>query len=89
MNVNMNIAWSPEAIEDLSSLRAAPGRAAHHTEQNVEQLLPDNPNIDRAGRVPGTHEFVIPRIPYMVPYRCQHTTIHFAHLHAQRWLDRL
>jgi toxin ParE1/3/4 len=68
----MNIAWSPEAIEDLVSLRAyiaedspaAARRVVLHIVQNIEQLLPDNPNIDRAGRVPGTREFVIPRTPY-------------------------
>jgi toxin ParE1/3/4 len=63
----MNIAWSPEAIEDLASLRAyiaedspaAARRVVLHIIQNIEQLLPDNPNIGRAGRVPGTREFVI------------------------------
>jgi toxin ParE1/3/4 len=71
----MNIAWSPEAIEDLVSLRAyiaednpaAAERVVLHIVQNIEQLLPDNPNIGRAGRVPGTREFVIPRTPYIVP----------------------
>jgi toxin ParE1/3/4 len=78
----MNILWSPEATEDLISLRAycgrrsyyhAAGRAAHHTERR--ELLPDNPQIGRAGRVPGTREFAIPRTPYIVPYRFQRTTI--------------
>jgi DNA-nicking Smr family endonuclease len=64
----MNIVWSPEATEDPISLRAycgrrsyyrAAGRAAHHTERR--ELLPDNPQIGRAGRVPGTREFAIPR----------------------------
>ena len=54
----MNIAWSPEALEDLASLRAyiaednsaAARRVVRHIVQNIEQLLPDNPNIGRAGR---------------------------------------
>jgi toxin ParE1/3/4 len=73
----MNIAWSPEAIEDLASLRAyiaednpaAARRVVLDIIQNVEQLLPDNPQIGRAGRVPGTRELVVPRTPYIVPYR--------------------
>jgi toxin ParE1/3/4 len=71
----MNIVWSPEAIEDLASLRAyiaednpaAARRVVLHLILNVEQLLPDNPPIGRAGRVPGTREFVVQRTPYIVP----------------------
>jgi toxin ParE1/3/4 len=58
----MNIVWSPESIEDLVALRAyiaednpsAARRVVLHIVQNIEQLLPDNPSIGRAGRVPGT-----------------------------------
>jgi toxin ParE1/3/4 len=65
----MNIVWSPEAVEDLVSLRAyiaednpaAARRVVLHPIQHVEQLLPDNPQIGRAGRVPGTRELVVPR----------------------------
>ena len=67
----MKIAWSPEAIEDLVSLRAyiaednpaAARRTVQHIVESIEQLLPDNPRIGRAGRVPGTRELVIPRSP--------------------------
>ena len=93
----MNIAWSPEAIEDLASLRvyiaednpAAARRVVLHIIQNVEQLLPDNPNIGRAGRVPGTREFVIPRTPNIVPYRFQGSTIQILRVYrgARRWPD--
>ena len=95
----MKIAWSPEAIEDLASLRtyiaednpAAARQVVMHIVQNVEQLLPDNPNIGRAGRVPGSREFVIPRTPYIVPYRFQRNTIQILRVYhgARRWPDRL
>jgi toxin ParE1/3/4 len=95
----MNIVWSPEAIEDLASLRAyiaeddpsAARRAVLHIVQNVERLLPDNPQIGRAGRVPGTRELVIPRTLYIVPYRFQRSTIQILRLYhgARRWPDRL
>ena len=95
----MNIVWSPEAIEDLSSLRAhiaednpaAARRIVLHLRQNVEQSLPDNPQIGRAGRVPGTREPVVPRTPYIVPYRFQRTTIQILRVYhgARRWPDSL
>ena len=89
----MKIAWSPEAIEDLVSLRAyiaednpaAARRTVQHIVASIEQLLPDNPRIDRAGRVPGTRELIIPRTPYIVPYRLQRTTIQILRVyHAAR-----
>ena len=65
----MNIARSPEAVEDLASLRAyiaeddpaAARRVVLHIIQSVEQLLSDNTQIGRAGRVPD--ELVITRTP--------------------------
>jgi toxin ParE1/3/4 len=75
----MTPVWSPEAIEDLAALRAyieqddpaSARRVALHIIHNVEILLPANPEIGRAGRVPGTRELVIPRTPFIVPYRLQ------------------
>ena len=93
----MNIAWSPEAIEDLALLRAyiaednpaAAKRVVRHIIQNVEQLLRDNPHIGRAGRVPGTRELVVSKTPYIVPYRVRRTTIQVLRVYhgARRWPD--
>ena len=95
----MNTVWSPEAIEDLASLRAyiaednpaAARRTVRHIIESIEQLIPDNPRIGRAGRVPGTRELVIPRSPYIVPYRLQRTTIQILRVYhgARRWPDSL
>jgi toxin ParE1/3/4 len=95
----MNIVWSPEAIEDLPSLRAyiaednpaAARRVVLRIIQTIEQLLSDNPQIGRAGRVPGTRELVIARTPYIVPYRFQRTTIQVLRVYhgARRWPDSL
>jgi toxin ParE1/3/4 len=79
----MNIVWSPEAIQDLISLRAyiaeeSPAGARRIVLRilyDVEHLLPDNPHIGRPGRVPGTRELVIPPTPYIVPYRVQGESI--------------
>src|SRR6478672_10351978 len=71
----MKIVWSPEAVEDLVSLRAYIAEDSPVTAQrtvrliigSIEQLLPDNPRMGRAGRVPGTRELVIPRTPTSCP----------------------
>ncbi|MFZ2081948.1 MAG: type II toxin-antitoxin system RelE/ParE family toxin [Xanthobacteraceae bacterium] len=93
----MNILWSPEAIEDLISLRAyiaeeSPAgarRVALRILHDVEHLLPDNPQMGRPGRVQGTRELVIPQTPYVVPYRVQHATIQILRVFhsARRWPD--
>jgi toxin ParE1/3/4 len=75
----MTIVWSPEAIADLAALRAyieqddptATQRIALHIIHNIETLLPENPEMGRPGRVPGTRELVIPRTPFIVPYRLE------------------
>ncbi len=79
----MNIPWSPEAIDDLTSLRAyiaedksaAAQEVALHIIQNTEQLLPNNPQMGRPGRVPGTRELVIPKTPFAILYRLQRNII--------------
>lgn len=95
----MNIVWSREAIEDLTSLRAyiaednaaAARRVVLQIIQTIEQVLSDNPQIGRTGRVPGTRELVIPRTPYIVPYRFQRPTIQVLRVYhgARRWPDSL
>jgi len=91
----MNIVWSSEAIRDLISLRAyiaeeSPAgarRVVIRILQTVETLLSHNPQVGRPGRVHGTRELVIPRTPYIVPYRLQNQTIQILRVYhgAQRW----
>jgi toxin ParE1/3/4 len=95
----MNIIWSPEAIQDLISLRAyiaeeSPAGARRivlRILHDVEHLLPDNPQMGRPGRVPGTRELVIPQTAYIVPYRVRRATIEILRVfhNARRWPDRL
>ena len=95
----MNILWSPEAIEDLNSLRAyiaqdnpsAARGVVLHIMDSVEQLLPDNPQMGRPGRVPGTRELVIPKTPFIVPYRLQRNVIQILRVYhgARRWPESL
>jgi len=93
----MTLIWSPEAIADLIALRAyidqddpaAAQRVALHIVRNVETLLPNSPEMARPGRVAGTRELVVPRTPYIVPYRLVGHTIQVLRVFhgARRWPD--
>jgi toxin ParE1/3/4 len=95
----MTLVWSPEAVEDLASLRAyiaaddpaAARRGALHILHNVETLLPRSPEMGRPGRVPGTRELVIPKTPFIVPYRLRGRVIQILRVYhgARRWPERL
>jgi toxin ParE1/3/4 len=94
----MTPVWSPEAIADLEAVRvyieqddpAAARRVALHIIHNVEALLPHHPEMGRPGRVPGTRELVIPRTPFIVPYRLQGSRIQILRVFhgARRWPER-
>jgi toxin ParE1/3/4 len=53
--------------------------------------LAASPALARPGRVAGTRELVIPRTPYIVPYRVKGDVVQIITiLHgARRWPDRL
>ena|SRR5690349_10465294 len=94
----MTIVWSTAAIADLAQLRAyiaeddpaAAQRVALHIVHNVETLLPTNTQIGRPGRVPGTRELVIPKTPFIVPYRIVGGRIEALRVYhgARRWPER-
>jgi toxin ParE1/3/4 len=91
--------WSPEAISDLIALRAyiakddpaAAQRVALRIIDAVETLLSENAEIGRPGRVRGTRELVIPRTPFIVPYRLQGNALQILRVFhgARRWPERL
>ena len=95
----MTLTWSPESIHDHISLRAhiaehdpaAANRVTLHILYCVENLLSENPQLGNSGRVPGTRELVIPKTPYIVPYRIRGTTIEIVRVYhrARRWPERL
>ena len=72
----MMIVWSRRALRHLVYIR-------QHIEKDSEQnaalvarrileavdLLQSHPEIGRPGRVVGTRELVVPRTPYVIPYR--------------------
>ena len=54
-------------------------------------LLKDHPGLGRTGRVPGTRELVVPKTPFIVPYRVKDDTVQILRVyHASRiWPDRM
>jgi toxin ParE1/3/4 len=94
----MIIVWSPHAIDDLTALRAyiaeddkaAAQRTVLHIIRTIEQLLVHNPNMGRPGRAPGTRELVIPRTPYIVPYRIRNNRLQVLRVYhgARQWPER-
>ena len=96
---SMKLAWSPEAIDDLNSLRAQisvddPAAAKHialHILHCIEELLPPNLQLGHPGRVPGTRELAIPKTPFVVPYRVSSTVVEILRVyhHARRWPKQL
>lgn len=94
----MNIEWAPEALQDLDSLRVfisehepnAAQRVALSIVHMVETTIAENPSIGRAGRVPGTRELIIPRTPFIVPYRSTGRALQILRVYhsARTWPDR-
>lgn len=94
----MIILWSPEAINDLALLRAyiaeddpaAAQRVVLHIIGSIERLLSGQSHMGRPGRVPGTRELVVPRTPYIVPYRIRNNRLQVLRVYhgARKWLDK-
>ncbi len=89
----MKLVWSPEALQDLTEVRAYIARdnpaAATKVVKRIVSLvstqLPSNPESGRIGRVPGTRELVITKSPFVVPYRVRAGTIEILRVyHAAR-----
>ena len=90
----MKVSWSPTAISDLESIRhyiaqdkpSAARKVASLIRESISRLI-NFPLSGRAGRVPETREFVIPRTSYIAVYTIQGDTVRIASvLHGkQRW----
>jgi len=91
----MRVQWSATSLSDLqdistyieaaSGLQAANGitLAIYNSVQSLRAL----PNRGRPGRLAGTRELLVPKLPYIVVYLVQTDTIALVRiLHsAQRW----
>ncbi len=91
----MNVEWQPQALEDLKSTQnyiaadnpAAAKRIVITIVTMVHDQLTEFPQSGRTGRVEGTREIVVPKTPFIVPYRIAGNTIDILGVHhaSQRW----
>lgn len=94
----MRVVWFRMAVADLREARAwiarddpsAARRVANRILEAVDRLA-QQPAIGRPGRVPGTRELVVPRTPYILPYRVRGDVLEILRvLHAaRRWPEHL
>ena len=94
----MIIKWLDDAVNDLKALRQyiaqdKPSAASSVAKRilSAVNLMPDQPNIGRPGRVSGTRELIVPGLPYLIPYRVKKNTIEILRvLHAaMQWPEEL
>jgi plasmid stabilization system protein ParE len=88
----MKIAWLPRAAGNLEAIRryvelddpVAARKVARSIIAAVETLA-ETPAIGRPGRVAGTRELVLTKVPYLVAYRVVAGTVEVLRvLHARR-----
>lgn len=72
----MQVKWLRKALKNLDDeaeyISKDDPQAAQLVVQRIVQtisLLAENPSLGHPGRLPGTHELVIPKTRYIVPYR--------------------
>ena len=90
----MEVRWSPEAADDFTALiryirQDNPSAALQvaRTIYNAVAQLNTFPNRGRPGRVNGTRELPLTRLPFVVVYRVRESAVEIARvLHgAQSW----
>lgn len=94
----MKLAWTPQAVEDLRSLRNYIAQENPHAGVGmvativtlVTQQLPKYPHSGREGRIAGTLELVVPRTSYIVPYLVKDDTVIILAVHhaARKWPEQ-
>lgn len=94
----MKLIWAKRALAEIDAIFAyvaadsppAAERLALLIETKAQVLI-DQPNMGRPGRVDGTREFVVTGTPYILPYRVRDGRVEIlAALHASRqWPGQL
>jgi plasmid stabilization system protein ParE len=94
----VTVVWAPTAVGHLTALRAYIARESPGAAQQIASLLlaaaehlAEFPETGRHGRLPGTREWVVPRTPYVIPYRLQGGRLEILGVFhgRQRWPERL
>ncbi len=90
----MNVIWAAPALYDLRSIEnyiaednplTAKKTVLAIRSYTVKQL--HAPRLGRVGRVSGTYELVIPKLPYIVVYRCEPGTAYILRVYhtSRQW----
>ena len=94
----MRVRWLERALRDLGEAEAYiaqddPQAAAGVVLRIVRAVshLKEQSGIGRAGRVPGTKELIVPKTPFIVPYRVKDETIQILRVYhsSRKWPDRM
>jgi len=94
----MRLRWSENAIDDLAALRSyiekdKPKAAKNVVKRILEavELLPEQTEIGRPGRISGTRELVVIGTPYVVPYRISGEDIQLLRVFhgAMKWPEKM
>lgn len=88
----MRIVWQDRAESDLEGIaehimETDPSAALRVVSaiRDATRMLAEHPGIGRTGRVDGTRELVIPRLPYILPYQVEDRVIRIlAVMHTSR-----
>jgi toxin ParE1/3/4 len=90
----MRVRWLRGALRNLHRAldyiaKDNPGAATEVGERIHEAAmqLEHHPFMGRPGRLKGTRELIVPRLPYVIRYRIQKETVEILRIHhmAQRW----
>jgi len=78
----MNVVWLAGAVDDLNEIvgfiaARNPGAAAKVAAalHDVAAHLESHPRMGRRGRLRGTRELVVARLPFIIVYRIQHDRV--------------
>lgn len=90
----MQVKWTKPAANSLATIqdyiaKENPSAACSVTQKiyhSVSQLT-NHPELGRAGRVKGTHELIVPGLPFIVPYRIRDKEIHILAVYhtSRKW----
>jgi plasmid stabilization system protein ParE len=91
----MRIVWAKRAVRDLRAayeywMKEKSEDAADLMVERIfstVELLEQNPELGRSGRVPSTQELILKPLPFLLAYRARHNKIEIlALLHgARKW----
>lgn len=94
----MRVRWLRRALENLNEeatyiAKDNPRMASefvHHLHASAA-MLADQPNMGRPGRIAGTRELVVPRFPYILPYRVRGGAIEILRVFhtTRKWPQRM